>query len=57
MSLVPASTLMPGSAPVASIFWTSGRPSLAFWRIVSSKRMTPEMWLRIASMAVNIISR
>ena len=33
---VPLSTLMPGSAPACSISLTSGVPSLAFWRIVSS---------------------
>jgi hypothetical protein len=34
--LVPLSTLMPGSAPAFSISLTSGLPSLAFWRMVSS---------------------
>ena len=41
--LAPASTLMPGSAPAASMILASGVPSLAFWRMVSSYRMTPEM--------------
>ena len=40
--LVPLSTLMPGSAPAASISLVSGVPSLAFWRMVSSYRITPE---------------
>ena len=34
--LVPLSTLMPGSAPAFSISLTSGVPSLAFCRMVSS---------------------
>ena len=34
--LVPLSTLMPGSEPAFSISLTSGVPSLAFWRMVSS---------------------
>jgi hypothetical protein len=34
--VVPLSTLMPGIAPAASINFTSGVPSLAFWRMVSS---------------------
>ena len=49
--------LYAGERPVAVILSTSARPSLAFWRMVSSNRITPEMWLRIASRAVNIISR
>ena len=32
----PLSTLMPGSEPAFSITLTSGVPSLAFWRMVSS---------------------
>jgi hypothetical protein len=32
----PLSTLIPGIAPVALMSSTSGVPSLAFWRIVSS---------------------
>ncbi len=34
--LVPLSTLMPGIAPAFSISLTSGVPSLAFCRMVSS---------------------
>ena len=34
--LAPASTLMPGIEPAASISLTSGVPSAAFWRMVSS---------------------
>ncbi len=33
---VPLSTLMPGSEPAFSISFTSGVPSFAFWRMVSS---------------------
>ena len=32
----PLSTLMPGIEPAFSISLTSGVPSLAFWRMVSS---------------------
>ena len=41
--LAPASTLMPGIAPVSAMILTSGVPSFAAWRMVSSKRITPEM--------------
>ena len=53
---VPLSTLMPGMAPAFSISLTRGVPSLAFCRIVSSKRMTPEMYLATSALR-NSISR
>ena len=53
----PLSTLMPGSEPAFSITLTSDVPSLAFWRMVSSYRMTPEIYFVIASLARNINSR
>ncbi len=37
----PMSTLMPGMIPFAVSTSRSGVPSAAFWRSVSSKRMTP----------------
>jgi hypothetical protein len=36
IGFVPASTLMPGMEPAFRITSTSGVPSFAFWRIVSS---------------------
>jgi hypothetical protein len=40
---VPLSTLIPGMIPLSASSFASGVPSLAFWRIVSSKRITPLM--------------
>lgn len=56
-ALAPVSTLIPGMEPAAFMMSTSGVPSLAFWRIVSSYRMTPEMCDFIASVERNSISR
>ena len=55
--LVLPSTLMPGSAPVSAMIFASGVPSFAFWRSVSSNRMTPEIAVFIASVERNSISR
>ena len=41
--IAPVSTLMPGMIPCSSSSFTSGVPSAAVWRIVSSKRITPLM--------------
>src|SRR5688572_993236 len=40
----PRSTLMPGATPFSFKIFTSGVPSAAFWRIVSSYRITPLMY-------------
>ena len=51
------STLMPGIEPACSMSLTSGVPSLAVWRIVSSNRITPEMCSFIAFCERNMNSR
>src|SRR5580700_868944 len=56
-AFVPLSTLMPGSDPPPAISLTSGVPSRADWRIVSSYRMTPEMYFDMASVERNKSSR
>jgi hypothetical protein len=40
----PLSTLMPGMTPFEASSSGNGVPSSAFWRIVSSNRMTPLMY-------------
>ena len=54
--LAPRSTLMPGMMPWSSRIFTSGVPSVAFWRMVSSKRITPLM-KSAAPFVVKSISR
>src|SRR6185503_10090186 len=39
---VPLSTLMPGTMPFLARYSGIGLPSIAFWRAVSSNRITPE---------------
>ena len=40
----PVSTLMPGTMPSFARYCGNGVPSLVFWRIVSSYRITPLMY-------------
>src|SRR5882762_9324663 len=43
-STVPLSTLMPGMMPFFARYWGKGMPSAAFWRAVSSNRITPDTY-------------